>query len=121
MPRRGFRAPDAIPPLDHVEVHLEYALLRELRLQAARDQQLLQLAERVLVGTQEEVLGELLRNGAGAALELAALPVRLDRVAQLIVIDAVVLPVGVVLGDDDRALEVRRNARVRHPALIAAG
>ena len=74
---------------------------------------------------QVEVLGELLRDGAAAARELALLPVLLERLLQLVEVDALVREERGVLGDQHRALELRRDALVRHPPLhlhgLAAG
>ena len=69
--RRRLGAPDAVAPLDHVQIDLEDARLRQRRLEPPRDDQLAQLAQRVARRRQVEVLGELLRDRAGAARRLA--------------------------------------------------
>ena len=61
---RGFRAVDAVAPLDHVQIQLEDPLLGQLRFETARDQQLAHLADRILRRRQIQVLGELLRDRA---------------------------------------------------------
>ena len=74
----------------------------------------------ILRRREVEILGELLRNGAGAARELHALEVDLHRLLELLEVDAAVLPERRVFGHDHGALQARRDASVVHPALHAA-
>src|SRR4029079_3856062 len=69
--RGGIRAPDAVPPFDHVQIQLEDALLRQLRLEASRDEELAQLSQRIFRRGQVQVLRKLLRDRARTAHELA--------------------------------------------------
>ena len=71
---RRFRAVDAVAPLDDVEVELEDARLPQLGLEPPRDDQLAQLADRVLRRRQIQVLGQLLGDRAAAARPAAARP-----------------------------------------------
>jgi hypothetical protein len=65
--RRGLRAVDPAAELDHVEIELQYPPLGEMPFQRPRQQGLLDLPQRIARGRQPEVLGELLRDGRGAA------------------------------------------------------
>ena len=119
-PRRRLRAVDAVAPLDHVEVDLEDARLAQRRLEPPRDEQLAQLAQRVLRRRQVEVLRQLLRDRAAAAEERALLEVPLERLADLLDVDPLVLPEAGVLRDEHGPLECRRDPAVAHPPLLAA-
>ena len=68
---RRFRAPDPVTPLDHVEIDLEDARLRQRDLEPARDDELLDLSERVVGGRQIQILRQLLRDRARPAGRLS--------------------------------------------------
>ena len=72
--RRRLHAVDAVAPLDHVQVQLEDPRLGQLGFEPPGDDQLAQLAQRIPRRRQIEVLGELLRDRARAAHELARAP-----------------------------------------------
>ena len=58
--------PDPIAPLDHVQIDFENSR-GQGRLEAARDDELAQLAQGAARGRQVEILRQLLGNRAGAA------------------------------------------------------
>src|SRR4029078_12739877 len=89
--RRGFAAENTVTPLDHVQIDLENAPLRQARLEPPGDEQLAQLANRVARRGQVRVLRELLGDRARTAGESALLPVPLQRGLDLAEIDAVVV------------------------------
>ena len=62
--RGRLRSPDAVAPLDHVEIDLEDARLGQLRFEAAGNEQLAQLPQRITRRRQIEILRELLRDRA---------------------------------------------------------
>src|SRR5258705_64792 len=101
-----------------VQVDLEDPRLRQLGFEAARDDQLAQLADGVARRRQVQVLRQLLRDGAPAANRLPFLDVVPDRNLQLLHVDPLVLPEGVVFGDEHGALQVLRDARVGDPHLV---
>jgi hypothetical protein len=72
---------------------------------------------RVARRRQVEILGQLLRDGAGPPRCVALLERVLQRLADLFHVDAFVSEEGAVLRDDDGPLEVRRDPPVRHPPL----
>ena len=111
--RRRFGAVDAVAPLDHIQIQLENARLLQLGLEPPRDDELAQLAQRVLRRRQIEVLGELLRDGAAAAKKASARPVGLERLLQLLEIHALVLPERIVFGDEHGALQTRARCGCR--------
>ena len=113
--RRGLGAEDAVAPLDHVEVELEDALLRQHRLQQHGDHRLLRLAHVALLGRQEQVLRELLRDRRAARHDAALFLVLLERFLDAVPVEPRVLDEFRVLGGDHRALELRRDPRVGHP------
>ncbi len=102
VPGRGGRdAEGAPPPLDHVEVQLEDARLREHQVHADRGDRLEVLAEVGLPGREEEVAGELLGDGAAAVESVADVPVDEVRVADRAEADARVGPEVPVLETHD--------------------
>ena len=115
-PRGGLGAPDAVAPFDDVQVELEDPDLGQLRFEPARDHQLRELALRAVRRRQVEVLRELLRDGRGAARGHAAADAVFERHAQLVEVEAVVLPERGVLRHDHGALERGRDAVVAHPS-----
>src|SRR5205085_1477360 len=90
-------AVDPVAPLDYVQIEFEDARLLQLRFQPPRNDELAQLAQRVLRWREIEVLRQLLRDRAAAAQQPAARPVELDRLLQLIDVDAFVPPESIVL------------------------
>src|SRR5690606_38156297 len=67
VPGGRLRTEDSGTPLGHVEVELEDAVLGEEALEAARDDELLRLAQERPLRREVEVLGELLRDRAAPA------------------------------------------------------
>src|SRR5947209_4694016 len=82
--RGSFRAVHAVAPLDHVQVQLEYARLRQLGLETPRDEELAQLAHRILRRREVQILCELLSDRAAAPQQAAVRPVDLERLLQLL-------------------------------------
>ena len=66
--RRSLRPKYPVAPFDDVQVDFEDSRLAQLGLEPAGNDQLPQLPEGVLGRREVEVLGQLLRDGAGAAL-----------------------------------------------------
>src|SRR5690606_35463216 len=71
--RRRLDAGGAVAEEDAVEIELEDLLLGVVLLEPQRQQCLLRLALQRLLGAEEQVLGELLGDGGGAARHLAGL------------------------------------------------
>ena len=71
-----------------IEVELENVRLVEAQLQPQRQHQLLELAHQGALGGEEDVLGELLRDGRAALDEAAGLQVGEDRAAEAGRVDA---------------------------------
>jgi len=65
--RSGLGPEDAVPPLRHVQVERQDAPLGERALELERQHRLLRLAPQAPLGAEPQVLGELLRQGGGAA------------------------------------------------------
>src|SRR5262245_44178533 len=76
--RGGLRAPDAVAPFDDVEIELEDARLGQGDFEPPRDDELLDLSERVVRRREIQVLRQLLRDRAGAAWRLAPFHAVLD-------------------------------------------
>ena len=74
--RRRLGAVDAVAPLDHVQIQLENPRFLQLGFEPPRDDQLAQLAQRILRRREIEVLRELLRDRAAAAHEAGRAPSR---------------------------------------------
>ncbi len=113
-PRRRLGAIQAVAEVHLVEIQLEDASLGKLPLEVRGDQQLLDLSRKRLLGGQEALTGELLRNRA-AALDGAAVPkVRHRRRDDAHEIEAVMLVEPLILDGDDRVLQVGRDPIERH-------
>src|SRR5215813_7024547 len=95
-------AVDAVTPLDHVEIDLEDARLRPAEFDEFGDVGLDALAQEAAAGPEQDVLGGLLRDRAGAA-QLAAGTKALERGADLVEIKAVMKAKPGALGPDDGA------------------
>ena len=118
--RRGLGAEDAVAPLDQVQVELEDAPLGERALERSARNTSVELARHgVRRVAEEQVLRELLRDRAAAAHHAALLEVAARRGLDLVPVEPAVLVEGVVLGDQHRAPQQRRDALVGHPALHA--
>ena len=96
----GLGAPDAVAPFNQVQVQLEDPHLAQLGFEPPRDQELRQLAIRIARRRQIEILRELLRDRRSAAERLGAIPVGLERRADLADVDPLVREERGVLGDD---------------------
>ena len=79
------------------------------------------LRQDVLARRQEQVLGQLLRDGRAAGDDLPLLLVLFDGFLDAFPVEAFVIDELVVLGSDDGALEVWRNPFVGHPLLLQLG
>jgi len=99
---RLLRAVDAVAPFDLVEVDLEDAGLRPGELEKLGDIGLDALAQEAAARPQQDVLGGLLRDGAGAA-QMAARSEAVECRADLLDVEAVMDAEPRVLGGDDRA------------------
>ena len=112
MARGGAHAHHArgsiLAQIDMVEVEGEYALLVEAQLQVQREGGLRELAPEGAARGEEEVLGQLLRDGAGP-LQLAAAQVGEHRAGHRARVEAVVGPEALVLGGDDGVAQGRRD------------
>jgi hypothetical protein len=115
---RRLGAEDAVTPLDHVEVDLEDAALGHDVLDHHRDQRLLSLAQGRALSRQEEVLGQLLRNGRTARHDPAFLPVFLARLLDGLPVEAFVVGKLGVFRHHHRALQARRDAIVGDPEVL---
>ena len=112
----------ALPEVDVVQVHLEDLILRDPALEDERHVLFGQLAAQRLLRRQEEVLHQLLRDGAAAdQVLLLAAQVRDHRADGANQIDAGVVVEAAVLDGEDGLDHARRNGRERHlPTLLAA-
>lgn len=97
--------------VDGVEVHLEDLVLRVVPLHVEREEEFLRLAAEGLLVREEEVLDELLRDGARALLNLARLQVDERRARDALEVEAVVAVEAPVLDGDDGLLQ-----RLAYPA-----
>ena len=115
--RRRVRAPDAVAPLDDVEIDLEDARLRQRRLEPPRDDQLAQLAQRIARGREIQVLGELLRDACSrrAARRRVSSACCIGH-ADLLDVDPLVLPERAVFGDQHGALQVAARCASTAPS-----
>src|SRR5262245_59756785 len=118
--RGGLRAVDTIAPFDDVEIQLENPRLLQLGLESPGDQQLPQLAQRILRRREVQVFPELLRDRAAAACQASARPVGRQRFLQLIDIQSFVLPEQIVFRDQHSARQVGRDVTVGDPPLRTA-
>jgi hypothetical protein len=114
--RGGASAVDAGTELDHVQVELEDPAFVERVLDLPGQDGLFELAERVAVRREPQVLDQLLGDGRGAARPLRVLQRLPDRAADLAPVEAAVGEEVDVLRDQDGALEVRRDGGVGGPA-----
>src|SRR5262249_34211235 len=114
----GLGAEHAYAPFDRIQIDLEDALLVEPELEHPRDHELLTLAQVVLLRGQEQILGQLLRDGRTATHDMAALLVALPGVEHRIEFVARMVDEIGILAGDHRALEVARDIVIAHPATI---
>ncbi|MNM96721.1 hypothetical protein D3C81_1092080 [compost metagenome] len=114
----GLGTEDALAPLHRIQVNLKDPLLVEPELEHPRDGQLLALAQVVLLGRQEQVLGQLLGDGRPAAHDAPALLVALPGGQHRVEVVAGMIDEIRVLAGDDRALQVPRDVVVAHPLAL---
>src|SRR3989449_11276419 len=105
----GPKAEETRAPLNDVQVDLEDAVLAEGRLQQQRERQLLELPPEALLGRQEQVLGELLRDRRSAARGAAPGPVGQKRRGHLSKVDAGMGVEAGILAQKERAQKERRH------------
>ena len=120
MPRGGLGAEDALAPFDDVEVDLEDPALVHHVLDHDRNQRFLALAPRRALTREEQVLRELLRDGRATRDDPALATILLARLLDRLPVEALMIHEARVFRDHDRALEVRRDARVRDPGVLEA-
>src|SRR5581483_8643774 len=117
--RRRFGAVNVASPFDDVKIDLENALLRKRLLELARDDDLLQLAQRIFRRVQIKILGELHGDRAAAAVKAPGFPVFLERLFELFEIDSPVAEKRRVLVDQHGLFEMLRERAVGDPDLAA--
>ncbi len=115
--RRRFGAKDADAPFDAVEVHLEDSLLRPEQFDQCREPGLDALAQPTAAGPEEQVLGHLLAQRAGATQRAALFVVRQGRTDRGDV-EAPVFGELLILGGDHRHLQVVRQLAPGAPAAL---
>src|SRR5205085_7138304 len=69
---------------------------------------------------EEEVLRKLLRDGRAARDDAPALAILLARLLDRLPVETLMIHEPGVFGDDDRALQVLRDARIRNPGMLEA-
>ena len=121
MPRRRFRAKDAITPLDQVQVQLKDTTLGQHALDHESDEGLLPLANDGFFARKKKVLGQLLADGRTARHHTALAQVLFQRVLHPLPVEPLMFEELRILGGDDGALEMRRDPRVINPLLTQAG
>ncbi len=100
-PRRRFDAVGAVPEVHLIRVELEDLVLREVLLDVDRQEHLVDLAAKALLGREEDLLGELLRQRRRPFDLLAGDEVLQAGAEDRFRIDAaVVVEVGILGGDD---------------------
>src|SRR3954467_7106526 len=95
--------------LDHVEVDLEDAILRQRVLDVPRQEQLLELSRERLLSIEQHVLDHLHRDRRRAVLESVPLEIADQRALELAHDEAVMLVEAAVFGRRDRLDEVWRD------------
>ena len=118
--RSGFAAEHAVAPLDDVQIDLENATFVQDRFEQHRDQRFLALAPVAALARQEQVLRELLRNRRSAGDDATLAQVLVHRVLDAFPVESFVLDESCVFRGDHRALEMDRNALIRHPDVLQA-
>jgi hypothetical protein len=116
----GLGTVDAGAELGDIEIHLEDALLAPQRLDQDGERGLDALAEVTTARPQEQILGDLLRDGRSAAT-LARLPVAGVGLLDRFQIKTMVIPELLVLGGDRGLAQHARDFLRRHPAVIDLG
>jgi hypothetical protein len=109
-----------VPEEDLVHVQGQDLLLRQRRLEAARQDDLLDLAAKGPLGREDERLHDLLGDGRRALLGLARAQVGEERAHHAAVVDALVGPEAGVLGGDEGVDQDRRHVveADQGPALV---
>ena len=110
----------ALPEIDLVQVGLEDLVLVVTSLDDHRHRGFLELALERAVGSQEEVLDELLGDGAAALTHLAGSQVREQRARDAAQIDAAMHLEALVLDGEDRVDQVRRQLLELHQLALLA-
>ena len=121
MARGGLGAEHALAPFDDVQVDLQDPALFHDMLDHDGDERLLPLAPGRALARQEEILRQLLRDGRAARDDAALLAVLLARFLDRFPVEALMIDETRVFRDHDRALQVRRDALVRHPRVAQLG
>src|SRR5690606_36605238 len=116
VPRRGLDAEHTRGPPDDLQVYLADPLLGPERLHGQGEPGLQPLAWPAAPGPEDQVLGDLLAQGAGAAQTAAALVV-LHGGADGLQVEAMVLGKALVLGGNHRHLDVVRYLPVGDPVV----
>ena len=110
LARRGGHAVGARPEVDLAQVEVEDVVLGELRLEAERQDELLQLALVAPLRAEQEGLDHLLRDRAAALHDVAVKEVRQERARHALRVDAAVAVEVGVLGGEKREPHVLRDA-----------
>src|SRR5262249_642504 len=110
-------AVDAVDRFGDDEIEVEQALLAQL-LQPARQDRFAQLPPQRPLFAEPEVLRELLRDGGGAAPEMALLHGGGQRDPRLLLVDPVVLEEAGILAVDHGPDQPDGNLVHRHPVLV---
>src|SRR6266851_468340 len=107
--RGGADAVGAGAEIDAVEVDLEQLVLGEFVLEPERQQRLLHLARQGPVGRQEQVLGELLADGAAALDDAAGAVIDVSRAGKPDRVDAEMVVEAAILGGDHGRRQIGRQ------------
>ena len=113
--RRGFDAVGAGAEIDAVEIEIEDLVLGIFALEPERQDHLLQLALHGALLGQEQVLGELLRDGRAALRHAAMQDIRRGRAGDAEHIDAPMRIEAPVLDRQKRLRQERRGVRATEP------
>src|SRR5690606_4966959 len=98
---RRFHAEDAVAELHHIEIELDDAPLRPRHFDRRGPTRLQPLAHPAPARPEEEILGELLRDGAGAAQPLSAFTI-FQRFLDRFAIETAMFSELLILGRDHR-------------------
>ncbi len=112
MLSRRFGAEQAIAP---VQVNLKDALFVHPEIKHVGDDQFLTPTQLTALTRQEKILRQLLGNGGTAAYHLALFLILFVGFLQRIPVHPAMLGEIGVFGGDDRAFQVARDTRIRHP------
>ena len=114
-------APRAAAEINGVEIHLHDLVFAQRRVEPRSHDHFAQLALVADIVADQKVLRDLLRDGRAALWPARLRDVGDEGADQAALVDALVLIEPLVLGGDERLLDVLRNVAERHPDAAVIG